>query len=77
MVDEAASLTINFDSVLYYDREAIQEISFYELGFNEVKKVYCNQYVQKNMDIGSISSILGLSFDEINKLKMEIQKGKY
>lgn len=47
MVDEAASLTINFDSVLYYDREAIKEISFYELGFNEVKKVYCNQYVQK------------------------------
>lgn len=29
------------------------------------------------MDIGSISSILGLSIDEINKLKMEIQKGKY
>ena len=26
------------------------------------------------MDIGSISSILGLSIDEINKLKMEIQK---
>lgn len=29
------------------------------------------------MDIGSISSILGLSVDEINKLKMEIQKEKY
>lgn len=28
------------------------------------------------MDIGSISSILGLSIDEINKLKMEIQKEK-
>lgn len=28
------------------------------------------------MDIGSISSILGLSVDEINKLKMEIQKEK-
>lgn len=29
------------------------------------------------MDIGSISSILGLSVDEINKLKLEIQKEKY
>jgi len=29
------------------------------------------------MDIGSISSVLGLSIDEINKLKMEIQKEKY
>ena len=28
------------------------------------------------MDIGSISSILGLSVDEINKSKMEIQKEK-
>lgn len=28
------------------------------------------------MDIDSISSILGLSIDEINKLKMEIQKEK-
>lgn len=28
------------------------------------------------MDIGSISSILGLSIDEINELKMEIQKEK-
>ncbi len=76
MVDEAASSTINFDSVLYYDREVIKEISFYELGFNEVKKVYCNQYVQKNMDIDFISSILGLFIDEINELKMEIQKEK-
>ena len=35
MVDEAKSLTINFDAVLYYDRKTIKE------------KVYCNQYVQK------------------------------
>lgn len=76
MVDEAASLTINFDSMLYYDKEAIKEISFYELGFNEVKKFIATNMFKK-YGYRSISSILGLSIDEINKLKMEIQKGKY
>lgn len=47
MVDEAAFLTINFDLVLYYDREAIKEISFYELGFNEVKKFIATNMFKK------------------------------
>lgn len=47
MVDEAKSLTINFDSVLYYDREAIKEISFYELGFNEAKKFVATNMFKK------------------------------
>ena len=47
MVDEATSLTINFDSVLYYDREAIKEISFYELGFNEAKKFIATKMFKK------------------------------
>lgn len=47
MVDEAKSLTINFDSMLYYDRESIKEISFYELGFNEVKKFIATNMFKK------------------------------
>ena len=47
MVDEAKSLIINFDSVLYYDREAMNEISFYELGFNEVKKFIATNMFNK------------------------------
>ena len=47
MVDEAASLTINFDSMFYYDREAMKEISFYELGFNEVKKFIATNMFKK------------------------------
>lgn len=47
MVDEAKSLTINFDSMLYYDSEAIKEVSFYELGFNEVKKFIATNMFKK------------------------------
>lgn len=47
MVDEVKSLTINFDSVLYYDKEAIKEVSFYELGFDEVKKFIATNMFKK------------------------------
>ena len=47
MVDEAKSLTINFDSMLYYDKDAIKEVSFYELGFNKVKKFIATNMFKK------------------------------
>ena len=67
---------IGDDGVLYYDAEAIKEISTYELGFNEAKKFIVTNMLKENTDISFISSISGLSNDEINKLKMEIQKEK-
>ena len=71
---------IGDDGVLYYDAEAIKEISAYELGeeagIKKEKKSIIANMLKKNMDIDSISSISGLSIDEINKLKMEIQKEK-
>ena len=61
--------------MFYYDREAIKEISLMNLVLTRQKSLL-QLICSKNMDIGSISSVLGLSLDEINELKMEIQKEK-
>lgn len=76
MVDEAKSLTSDFDSMLYYDAEALKDASSYELGEetgrNEEKKSIVVNMIKKNYSVNEMSEISGLSIEEIEDVKKEM-----
>lgn len=76
MVDEAKSLTSDFDSMLYYDAEALKGASSYELGEetgrNEEKKFIVVNMIKKNYSVNEMSEISGLSIEEIEDIKKEM-----
>ena len=76
MVDEAKSLTSDFDSMLYYDAEALKDASSYELGEetgrNEEKKSIVVNMIKENADISFIARVSGLSIEEIEDIKKEM-----
>lgn len=76
MVDEAKSLTSDFDSMLYYDAEALKDESSYELGEetgrNEEKKSIVVNMIKENADISFIARVSGLSIEEIEDIKKEM-----
>lgn len=76
MVDEAKSLTSDFDSMLYYDAEALKDASSYELGEetgrNEEKKFIVVNMIKKNYSVNEMSEISGLSIEEIEDIKKEM-----
>ena len=72
MVDEAKSLTSDFDSMLYYDAEALKEASSYELGIDEGKNFTVVNMIKKNYSVNEMSEISGLSIEEIEDIKKEM-----
>lgn len=76
MVDEAKSLTSDFDSMLYYDAKALKDASSYELGEetgrNEEKKFIVVNMIKKNYSVNEMSEISGLSIEEIEDIKKEM-----
>lgn len=72
MVDEAKSLTSDFDSMLYYDAESLKDASSYELGIDEGKKSTVVNMIKKNYSVNEMSEISGLSIEEIEDIKKEM-----
>ena len=85
MIDEAKTLTDNFDSLLYYDREKLKKQEAFELGQEEGieigfkngilqnKKEIAINMLKNNYNIAEVIKLTGLSIDNINELKKNIR----
>ena len=81
MVDEAKELTDNFDSLLYYDYDELKKQEAYELGeasgveqgVEQNKVEIALNLLKKSMDTKLICEVIGLTHDELNIIKKEIE----
>ncbi len=81
MVDEAKELTDNFDSLLYYDYDELKKQEAYELGeasgveqgVEQNKVEIALNMLKKDMDTKLICEVTGLTHDELNIIKKEIE----
>lgn len=85
MIDEAKTLTDNFDSLLYYDREKLKKQEAFELGQEEGieigfkngilqnKKEIAINMLKNNYNTAEVIKLTGLSIDNINELKKNIR----
>ena len=81
MVDEAKELTDYFDSLLYYDYDELKKQEAYELGeasgveqgVEQNKVEIALNMLKKDMDTKLICEVTGLTHDELNIIKKEIE----
>lgn len=76
MVNEAKTLTDNFDSLLYYDREKLKKQEAYELGqedgISQKQNEIALNMLKKNYAVEEIISLTGLSIKDIDELKKKL-----